>query len=388
MSDEKKLTIAVLIIAGGSGTRMDCNIPKQYLNIRGFPILSHTLKIFEDIENISHIHCVIGAGHEELYKQAVKNNYPHTFSIGGETRQESVHNGLKALTNINPDIVLIHDAARPCVRKDDILRLIQRLEYTNAATLAHAVTESLQRNGESVDRDNLWIIQTPQGFKFQNILAAHKNAENIFTDDTSVYMAHFQKPIEYVACGRHNLKITTPEDLDMAENLLSLKKTENVAGLGFDVHAFEIAQADSIRLCGIDIPHDRPLEGHSDADIGLHVLTDAILSSISENDIGYHFPSSDKKYKNMDSHVFLDKALELLNAAGGEIRHVDITFICEKPNIGKHREQMRSHLSDYLGIPVKRISIKGTTTQKLGFTGRGEGIACQAVVTTRIFTDD
>ena len=378
--------IAVLIVAGGNGLRMGQDTPKQYLTIQGKTILCHTVEVFEKMNEISKIHCVIGPDHEHLYQQALGRN-PLPYSIGGTTRQESVYNGLKALQKDQPDFVLIHDAARPCVSSDDIRRLIHTVQNEDAATLAQPVTESLQRDGKTIDRDNLWILQTPQGFPFEDIFQAHKNSDKNYTDDTAIYMAYAKKQIHYVRCGRHNLKITNSDDMIMAEKLLS-KQVETITGQGFDVHAFEDKETKTIRLCGIDIPHNRSLEGHSDADIGLHVLTDAIFSAIAEGDIGYHFPSSDDNIRNMNSHHFLDKAITMLKEKDGELRHLDITFICEKPNIGKYRDQMREHLSKYLGLPLNRISIKGTTSQKLGFTGREEGIAAQSIVTIRMMNND
>lgn len=377
--------IAALIVAGGSGVRMGEDLPKQYLPIHGKPIIRHTLDIFESIDAISMIHCVIGEGQEKLYQQVFDNNHPHPLCYGGATRQQSVMNGLMAMENDKPDIVLIHDAARPCVTKGDILKLIHSIENHRAATLAQPVTESLQRNGDVIDRDNLWIVQTPQAFRFDDILAAHVQTKDDFTDDTAVYASWANNPVHYVSCGRHNIKITTQDDLIMAEKLLSSSHPfENITGMGFDVHAFDDAPASSIRLCGIDIPFHKSLNGHSDADVGLHAITDAILGAIADGDIGSHFPPSNNTFKAMDSHVFLDKALALLTQQHGQIRHIDLILMCEDPKIGPYRDQIRTHLSQHLDLPLNKLSIKATTTEKLGFTGRREGIACQAIVTIRI----
>lgn len=381
--------IAVLIVAAGNGSRMNSDIPKQYMKIHGQMVLRHTLNIFTKMPEISMVKCVISDIHRPLYQQAVDGLDILSLSIGGETRQESVYKGLLALQDENPDIVLIHDAARPCVKADDIRNLINNLISSQSATLAMAVTETLVQNDETIDRNNTWIIQTPQGFDFEKIIKSHKKAvEDNFkgTDDTSI-AKHYGAAITYVPCGRHNLKITTQDDLIMAEHLLT-KQTETRIGNGFDVHAFNDTPSTSIRLCGIDIPHNKSLKGHSDADVGLHAITDAIFGALADGDIGSHFPPSNDDFKGMDSHVFLDKSVDNLKARGGKIIHIDVTFMCEKPKIGLHREAIRNHLSTHLNLSTNRISVKATTTEKLGFTGREEGIACQAIVTIEVPSND
>jgi len=378
--------IAVLIVAGGNGLRMDNGIPKQYLPIHGKTILRHTLEKFSDFDLVQ---CVIGEGHEPLYQQAVNglSILPHV--AGGTKRQDSVYAGLQELKTHSPDYVLIHDAARPCIDSQDIHNIINILKDNVNATLACPITESLQRDGENIDRDNLWMIQTPQAFDYGMIMDAHKKANQdnfVGTDDTSI-ARHAGYPIEYVPCGRHNIKITTQDDLKMAQMILS-NEMEVRVGNGFDVHQLESNDTNMIRLCGIDIPHDKQLKGHSDADVGLHALTDAIFGALADGDIGTHFPPSDDQFKNMDSHIFLDKSVDILQARGGSLSHIDITFMCEEPKIGKHREEMVNHLSNHLNLSTNRISIKATTTEKLGFTGRGEGIACQAVVTIKVPAND
>lgn len=378
--------IAVLIVAGGNGLRMDNDIPKQYLSIHSKPILRHTLEKFSDFDLVK---CVIGTGHDDLYQQAVDGLKLLPHVIGGTTRQESVWVGLQALKKHSPDYVLIHDAARPCIYSKDIHNVINKLKKNVNATLAHPVSESLQRNGMNIDRDNLWMIQTPQAFDYDMIMDAHEKAikDNFTgTDDTSI-AKHAGHDVEYIPCGRHNLKITTQDDLKMAQMTLS-NAMETKVGNGFDVHVLEVSDTKMIRLCGVDIPHDKQLKGHSDADVGLHALTDAIFGALADGDIGTHFPPSDDTFKNMDSHVFLDKSVDILRARGGSLTHIDITFMCEEPKIGKHRTDMIKHLSNHLNLSTSRVSIKATTTEKLGFTGRGEGIACQAVVTIKVPAND
>jgi 2-C-methyl-D-erythritol 4-phosphate cytidylyltransferase/2-C-methyl-D-erythritol 2,4-cyclodiphosphate synthase len=384
--NEDGTKIAVLIVAGGSGVRMDADIPKQYLPIHGKAIIRHTIEKFKKTILVQ---CVVSAQHEQFYQQAVEGLNILPAVIGGATRQASVLNGLKALEVHNPTHVLIHDAARPCVMSHDIHNVINSLNANDVVTLAQPLSETIQRNGENIDRDDVWVIQTPQGFSFPLIMDAHMKASQegfIGTDDTSL-THHYGTQTHYIPCGRHNLKITTQDDLKMAQQLLS-STMETKIGNGFDVHAFDDANATHIRLCGVDIPHVRKLKGHSDADVGLHAITDAIFGALADGDIGSHFPPSDMTFKDMDSHVFLDKAIERSHARGGQINHIDVTFMCEEPKIGKHRDLIRNHLSDYLKLPLSRISVKATTTERLGFTGRGEGIACQAIVTIQVPTNE
>jgi len=382
--------IAVLIVAGGSGTRMNSEIPKQYLTINGTEIIRHTINKFIQISDLDIIQCVISPNHSHLYEQATKNFNLAPVVFGGETRQSSVYKGLQALKIHNPDIVLIHDAARPCLYPQDIHNVINALSTHTHATLALPITETLQKNGDNLDRDNLWMLQTPQAFEFEQILTYHKRAiahNFTATDDTALANQYGDALTHYVACGRHNIKITTMDDFNMAQKLLQ-DTMETRVGNGFDVHAFDDSVAESIRLCGIDIPHTKSLKGHSDADVGLHAITDAILGAIAEGDIGTHFPPSNDDFKNMDSHIFLDKAVDILCKKGGKINHLDITFMCENPKIGCHRAEIQSHLAKHLNLSTNRISIKATTTEKLGFTGREEGIACQVIATLQVPAND
>ena len=385
----KEPTIAVLIVAGGVGSRMGNDVPKQYMLVNGMPVIRHTIQAFKALPINLDIHCVIADGHQDFYKDAVGEILDNPPIIGGDDRQSSVFNGLKGLSTVMPEFVLIHDAARPCVSADDIHNVIHSLMHKGAVTLAMPINESIQRGDETINRENLWIVQTPQAFKFNDIWQCQQQAKKdgfIGTDDASI-MRHYGHDVEIIPCGRHNLKITTRDDLSMASKLLH-NKTETRVGNGFDVHAFSGHPSKSIRLCGVDIPFDKSLSGHSDADVGLHAITDAIFGALADGDIGSHFPPSDDSFKNMDSHVFLDKSVDNLKAKGGRIVHIDVTFMCEKPKIGLHRDAIRDHLSHHLGLSTGRISVKATTTEKLGFTGREEGIACQAVVTIEVPYED
>lgn len=390
----KKPIIVCLIVAAGSGSRMGADTPKQYMRLHGKMVLRHTIDAF--LRANLPVQCVISAEHDMLYQQAVDGLDILPPVMGGATRQESVYNGLKVLDQgIKPDYVLIHDAARPCITSQDINNIIHKLENgIHAVTAATTVSETLRKLTDDhladiVERDDTWLIQTPQAFSFKTILAAHDKAKTdnfVGTDDTSV-ASYAGTDVAIVPCGRHNIKITTQDDLIMASALLA-PAMETRVGNGFDVHAFDDEPATHIRLCGIDIPYNRSLKGHSDADVGLHTITDAIFGAMADGDIGTHFPPSEATWKNMDSHVFLDKAVDNLKKRGGKLVHIDLTFMCEKPKIGKHREEIVNHLSAYLNLSTSRISVKATTTEKLGFTGREEGIAAQAVVTIQLPADD
>lgn len=385
----------VLIVAAGSGTRLGGEVPKAYREISGTPILTRTvrafLKTFEaqgatiaSGERVENIHIVIAAEHRALYEAAMAQ-LPVTLPapiIGGKDRKGSVYNGIKSLSHLkNEDILLIHDAARPFVRMDDISNLVKALEGNCvAATLAAPVSDTLRREGgETVDRSSLFAIQTPQAFRVRIIRQAHEKAVESFTDDAGMVEA-LGIPVRLVEGARDNIKITTPKDLIMAEEMAMAKeRIQTRTGMGFDVHAFDTSRKNMI-LCGIEIPCDRALAGHSDADAGLHALTDALLGTIGQGDIGSFFPPSDPRWKGVNSMIFLEKAVSLVHEKGGRIVHADITFICEIPKIGPHRTAMQEVLGAALGLPPGQIGIKATTTEGLGFLGRKEGLAAQALV--------
>lgn len=291
-----------------------------------------------------------------------------------------------ALDHPDPqEIILIHDAARPLVSRAEIEAVARAAAETGAATLAVPVADTLRReNGDTVDRTGLWAVQTPQAFRFGLLKAAHEQFRNddSFTDDASLVEAAGHS-VTLVPGNRRNFKITTQDDLDLARTIMS-DQMETRTGSGFDVHAFDPAKPGPVMLGGVAIPHPRGLAGHSDADVGLHALTDALLSTIAAGDIGTHFPPSDPQWKGADSTVFLAHAIKLLHEKNAVITLLDLTFLCEEPRIGPYREAMQRVISRVSGVSEDRISIKATTTEKLGFTGRGEGIAAQALATVQL----
>jgi 2-C-methyl-D-erythritol 4-phosphate cytidylyltransferase/2-C-methyl-D-erythritol 2,4-cyclodiphosphate synthase len=329
---------------------------------------------------------VIAAEHTDEYVAALKDVEVLQAVAGGETRQESVWRGLRALRPWAPEFVLIHDAARPLVSPCLIGTVLDALEAGADAVLpAVAVVDSLKRKSgellETVSRDNLYRAQTPQGFRFQDIHDAHAQFANCtVTDDIALAELSGMKVIA-VPGEETNIKLTTTSDFNLAERLLA-NVSETRTGFGYDVHPF--CSGNHVWLCGVCVPHDHGLEGHSDADAGLHALTDAILGALAQGDIGQHFPPSDEKWRRAPSKVFLAHSAELLREAGGALVHCDVTLICEQPKIGPYREAMRIAIASVLEIEVSKVSVKATTTEGLGFTGRGEGLAAHAVATIRL----
>ncbi len=384
---EKINNFNLLIAAAGQGTRCGGGLPKQYRMLAGKPLLRHTIDAFIGFPGLQQIKVIIDPAHEELFLGTIKGLKNIDFVAGSDSRRNSVKNGVNSFSNLkDSDILLIHDAARPMVRKDDIQTLIDALNDNEAATLAAPVTDTVkyENRKESVTRDDLYALQTPQGFHYGTIKKAHASADpqTEYTDDTGLVSA-LGIPVKLVQGHRGNFKITTEDDFEMAEKLMA-RQEETRTGMGFDVHAFADTPATTVMLCGVAVPHNRPLAGHSDADVGLHAITDAILGSIAAGDIGQHFPPSNDKYKNMDSAIFLRRAVELLQEKGGHTVNLDVTLICEVPKIGPHREAMEKRIADIAGIEPRRVSVKATTTERLGFTGRGEGIAAQAIATVRL----
>ena len=307
--------------------------------------------------------------------------------LGGAERQDSVRLGLEALAAHKPDSVLIHDGARPFPDAALIDRVIEGLDNAPAAIPAMPLGDTIKRvdSGrvvETVDRSQLWRAQTPQGFHFDAILAAHRQmAGRVLTDDAAVAEAAGIAPL-IVAGSEENLKVTTAEDLAAAERLLAARQGDMRVGQGFDVHPF--GPGDHVMVCGVAIPHEVAPIGHSDADVGLHALTDAVLGAIGAGDIGMHFPPSDPRWRGASSDHFLAYAATLVRERGGAIAAVDVTIICERPKIAPYRDRMIERLAEILEISPDRVSVKATTTERLGFTGRGEGIAAQAVATVRL----
>lgn len=384
----------LILAAAGTGSRFDADRPKQYWPIHGKPLIRHTVERFMAIPDLKDIYIAVHPAHMSQIKDAMHGLDGIKIVRGSETRKKSVFNALMEIPNQkNEDIILVHDAARPFFDPADVLTLLQRLQHNTAAALSCAVSDTLvdPRSGIYPDRASLRAIQTPQGFHYGTIFAAHdafKDQESGFTDDTSLVIAHGGH-VEFIDANPQNFKITHKSDLTMAETMLSA--AGNTAphpqirtGLGFDVHAFDTAPAQSLRLGGLDIPYTRKLKGHSDADVVLHTITDALLGALALGDIGDHFPPSDNTFKNMDSMVFLKKAHDLLQERGARIINVDVTIMCEAPKLFAYKKPMQSHIEHALGLAEGSISIKATTTERLGFTGREEGIAAQAVATIEI----
>ena len=388
------MSIAVIIVAAGAGLRVGGDIPKQYQTIAGEMILRRTVSTFLAHPAISHIQVVIGDGHGPLYDKAVSGLSLPSPVQGGATRQASVFNGLKAIAPGKPDAVLIHDAARPFIDAETITATIEALKTHVGCIPAIAVADTLKREAdglivETVDRSGLWGAQTPQAFRFGDILEAHEKAEasgrTDFTDDASI--AEWAGLSVAIISGKpENKKITTQADLIEAESRLQNGIPNMLndirVGHGYDVHAFE--EGDHVILCGLKIPHTKKLKGHSDADVGLHTITDAILGALCEGDIGKHFPPTDPQWKGAASDIFLKHAARLVAERGGKISHVDLTLICQAPKMRPHVDAMRASVAAIIGIDVDRVSVKATTTEWLGFTGREEGIAAAATATIRL----
>ena len=376
-----------LIVAAGSGTRFGGELPKQYTPLAGRAVLRHSAETFLGHPAISAVRVVISAEHRSLYDAATAGLQLLPPVCGGPNRQDSVRNGLESMTDLQPDHVLIHDAARPFLSASIIDRTLIALADAPGAIVAVPVTDTLKRAqdglvGETVDRSGLWRAQTPQAFRFAEILAAHRGAKGAaMTDDAAVAEAA-GLPMKLVMGADDNFKITAVEDLHRAERLLAPAAAEFRTGTGYDVHRF--TSGAGVTICGIRIAHDQALEGHSDADVGLHALTDAILGAIGAGDIGSHFPPSDPQWRGVDSAKFLEHAAGLVATRGGRITHVDVTLICERPKIAPHRAAMVSRIAAILGLAEGRVSVKATTTEGLGFTGRREGIAAQAVATVAL----
>jgi 2-C-methyl-D-erythritol 4-phosphate cytidylyltransferase/2-C-methyl-D-erythritol 2,4-cyclodiphosphate synthase len=395
MSERPPETVAI-IVAAGRGSRAGVGGPKQYRDLAGESVIARTLRAFTDHPGVDAVRVIIHAEDHDLYEQSIVALIHHPKLMapvnGGKERQDSVRLGLESLAAQPPAIVLIHDAARPFIDAATIARVIDAARASGGAIAALPVFDTLKKSDggahpcidDTVPRERLWRAQTPQGFHYAAILAAHRAAAGeALTDDAAVAERAGLK-VSLVAGSPDNMKITQAEDFGMAEILLGRKRMmmEFRTGTGFDVHEFE--DGDAVVLCGVSIPHAKKLKGHSDADAGLHALTDAILGAIGEGDIGDHFPPSDMRWKGAPSRIFLQKARDLVAARGGAIAHCDITLICEAPRIGPHREKMRAALADILGIATERVSVKATTTEGLGFTGRREGVAAMATATVRL----
>ena len=374
-----------LVVAAGRGSRIGGEIPKQYLTIGGSTVLARSLAAFIHPPGVDAVACVIHPDDRDLYDRATSGLTLLPPVHGGASRQDSVRLGLQSLKAEAPDVVLIHDAARPFVDSALISRTLAALSSHPGALPAVPVVDTLKRGihglvGETVDRAGLWRAQTPQGFRFSEILAAHEVAAGLeLTDDVAV-AERAGLSVALVEGAEDNFKITTAADVRRAEFMLG--SSEMRTGQGFDVHRF--TEGDQVMLCGVAVPHTHALAGHSDADVALHALTDALLGAVCAGDIGTHFPPSEPRWKGENSATFARHAVQTVRAAGGTLLHVDVTIICEAPKVGPHRPAMVARLAEILDLAPERISVKATTTEGLGFTGRKEGIAAQAIATVQM----
>ncbi len=363
---------AVIIVAAGRGLRAGAGIPKQWRPLAGKTVLDHTLAAFQG--QVDRIVLVIHPEDRDL-----ATRFGVDLVDGGATRAESVRNALEWLEPFGCDHVLIHDAARPLVSAKVISAVKSGLQTHIGAAPALPVSDALWRGESTVtgtqDRTGLWRAQTPQGFRFAEILAAHRAHGGTAADDVEV-ARDAGHTVAIVAGDEDNLKLTYPGDFARAEAILKGRTMDIRLGNGFDVHAF--TEGDHVWLCGVKVPHTKALLGHSDADVGMHALTDAIYGALAEGDIGVHFPPSDPQWKGAASHIFLRHAVGRAAARGYRIANCDVTLMCERPKIGPHQATMRAALAEIMGIDMDVISVKATTTERLGFTGREEGIAALA----------
>lgn len=374
-----------LIVAAGRGERLGGDLPKQYRQLAGKAVLRRAVEPFLAHPRIQAVRVVIGAGQEDQARAALDGLDVGELILGAEERAHSVANGLGALPPAATK-VLIHDAARPFCPAGVIDRLLDALDEHVAAVPVLRLADTLARSdgawlGERLDRNAVARVQTPQGFDLAALRAAIAAWPGDAPTDESAYFQAIGTKVSSVEGDKALAKLTDPADWARAEAMLAAR-TSVRTGMGFDVHAFE--PGDQVWIGGVRIPHERALKGHSDADVGLHALTDALLGAIAAGDIGDHFPPSDPRWRGAPSALFLEHARHLVEQGGGTIEHVDVTIICEAPKIGPHREAMRARIGELLRLPPGRVSVKATTTERLGFTGRGEGIAAQAVATVRV----
>ncbi len=381
------VTVDALVLAAGRGTRFGGAVPKPYLDLGGQAVLRRGIVAFCEHPRVRALRVVIHTDDRDLYDRATAELDILPSVSGGAARQDSARLGLESLAEQAPKRVLIHDAARPFPTQALIGRVLDALDSAPAAVPAVAVRDTLKRGVEgritaTVAREGLWHAQTPQGFDYAAILAAHRAAAGTaLTDDAAVAEAA-GLDVALVEGDRDNVKITTAEDLARAARRIDGAAAEVRVGTGFDVHRF--GDGDAVVLCGVQIPFARALVGHSDSDVGLHALTDALLGAIGGGDIGVHFPPGDPRWADAASEIFVRQAAALIAEAGGSIANVDVTLICEAPKIAPHREAMIARIAEILGIEPERVSVKATSTERLGFAGRGEGIAAQAAASVRL----
>jgi 2-C-methyl-D-erythritol 4-phosphate cytidylyltransferase/2-C-methyl-D-erythritol 2,4-cyclodiphosphate synthase len=372
-----------ILVAAGRGTRLPGDVPKQYRSIGGEPILRRAARAFLGHPAVDGVRVVIHPDDRARYESAVAGLALLAPVAGGATRQDSVRNGIESLADAAPDFVMIHDAARPFVSAASIGAARKALDRAAGAVVAIPVVDSLKRATAgglaAVDRKDLWRAQTPQAFRYAEILRAHRAAAGLDLTDDAAVAERAGLPLAIAPGSEDNFKITTEDDIVRAERLLAARPALPRTAMGFDVHGF--GPGDHVWLCGVRIPFARGLVGHSDADVGLHALTDAVLGTLAAGDIGVHFSDRDPRWKGARSETFLKHAVDLVRARGGRVLHLDLTLICEQPRIRPHHDAMVARVAEIAGLEPGRVSIKATTTEKLGFTGREEGIAGQAVAT-------
>jgi 2-C-methyl-D-erythritol 4-phosphate cytidylyltransferase/2-C-methyl-D-erythritol 2,4-cyclodiphosphate synthase len=395
MHQKQPISAGIVVVAAGRGERAGASEegPKQYRVIGGKPVIAHTLEIFGSWPDATHIVVVIHPDDNALFAKAtagLSSSAEITSVHGGATRQQSVLAGLRHLADKGVSHVLIHDAVRPFFDHDLLDRVAAALASGAAAVLpAMPVADTLKRADaagivtETVPRTQLYAAQTPQSFAFDIILAAHEKAaasgRSDFTDDAAI-AEWAGYPVTIVEGMADNIKLTVRRDIAMADQRLSSTKLPDVrTGNGYDVHQLE--PGDGVTLCGVFIPHDQTLKGHSDADVALHALTDALLATCGAGDIGDHFPPSDPQWKGAPSRIFIEHAAKIVRERGGTIMNADVTLIAEAPKVGPHRDAMRAKLSEFIGISIDRCSVKATTNETIGFVGRREGIAAIATAT-------
>jgi len=371
------MRIAAILVAAGSGSRFGAETPKQFLMLAGRPVIRHGAEHLA-----AHATLLQPVGEAAPIEAALAGLLHLPVVPGGASRQDSVLAGLEALVPHAPAIVLVHDAARPLIPPGTVPALLSALRDHPGAIPAQPVADTLKRAAAgviaaTVPRDGLFRAQTPQAFRFDVLLAAHRAGIAGATDDASLLEAAGAS-VAIVPGSEDNIKLTYPEDLVRLERAMTAPLIPRV-GTGFDVHV--LAAGRTLMLCGVAVPHDKGLAGHSDADVGIHALCDAIYGALAEGDIGRHFPPNEAAWKDADSARFLTHAATRIAARGGVLANADVTLICERPKIAPHAEAMRTRLAGLLGVDSERISVKATTTEKLGFTGRGEGIAAQAAAT-------
>ena len=379
--------IAQILVAAGKGARFKGEKPKQYANLGGTPVLRRTLDNLKAALPATRAFVIVHASCDPDLQDAIKGFDGTIVTVtGGATRCQSVRAGMATLEDLQPDYVLIHDAARPFVSKSVARNLIAALEHHQAVAPVLSVVDAVKsfdgQIGDDLPRANMRRVQTPQAFRYQDIWPIYQTmaSDADFADDIAV-AKNAGLSIGTVDGDENTFKITYPEDLEKAQRMLG-SSHYTATGTGYDVHRTE--PGDSLWLCGVEIAAGFSLKGHSDADVGLHALTDAIYGALADGDIGDHFPPTAPQWKGAESHVFLTHAKDRVMARGGTIQHVDLTLICEKPKVKPHREAMRARIAELLEISVARVSVKATTTEKLGFTGRGEGIAAQASATVSL----